>query len=127
MFTSIKTSAANKEIVTRLTRKLNLGTENIIARIALSYSLEQEQQLDLKDLQDAKGKEYPKNVLFGDQLEIYAGMVAVKYNIPLTDRNLPKYIKLHIDEGLYLLNTSFEKSNSNSFDFLKSKIQMELF
>ena len=39
MFTSIKTSRANKDIVTDLSRKFNLGAENIIARIALTYSL----------------------------------------------------------------------------------------
>lgn len=39
MFTSIKTSKINKDIVTDLSRKFNLGAENIIARIALTYSL----------------------------------------------------------------------------------------
>ena len=39
MFTSIKTSKVNKDIVTDLSRKFNLGAENIIARIALAYSL----------------------------------------------------------------------------------------
>ena len=39
MFNQISTSKENKEIVTLLTRKLNLGTENIIARIAsVSYT-----------------------------------------------------------------------------------------
>ena len=39
MFTSIRTSASNKIVVTDLTRKLNLGPENVIARIAFAYSL----------------------------------------------------------------------------------------
>ena len=37
MFTQIKTSKENKDIVSQLTRKLGLGTENIIARIAYTY------------------------------------------------------------------------------------------
>ena len=41
MFTSIRTSKANKEIVTELSRKFNLGAENTVARIALAYSLSQ--------------------------------------------------------------------------------------
>ena len=39
MFTQIKTSKANKLVVTDLSRKFNLGAENIIARIAFAYSL----------------------------------------------------------------------------------------
>ena len=40
MFTSIKTSKINKDIVTDLSRKFNLGAENIIARIADLGALE---------------------------------------------------------------------------------------
>ena len=65
MFTSIKTSKANKDIVTDLSRKFNLGAENIIARIALTYSLSQDHTLSLADISDSQGKEYSKNVLFG--------------------------------------------------------------
>lgn len=36
MFTQIKTSKANKIIVTDLSRRFNLGAENVIARIAVS-------------------------------------------------------------------------------------------
>ena len=39
MFSQIKTSAKNREIVVDLTRKFNLGAENVIARIAIAYSL----------------------------------------------------------------------------------------
>ncbi|MFA7136359.1 MAG: DndE family protein, partial [Bacteroidales bacterium] len=39
MFTHIKTSKENRILVAELTRKLNLGTENIVARIAFTYSL----------------------------------------------------------------------------------------
>ena len=40
MFTQIKTSTKNRENVVELTRKFNLGAENVIARIALAYSLQ---------------------------------------------------------------------------------------
>lgn len=40
MFTSIKTSKVNKDIVTDLSRKFNLGAENIIARIAFAVSFQ---------------------------------------------------------------------------------------
>ena len=57
MFNSIKTSRANKLVVTELSRKFNLGAENVIARIALAYSLAKDQQLSLSDIADSQGKE----------------------------------------------------------------------
>ncbi len=112
MFTSIKTSEANKEVVTKLTRSLNLGSENIIARLALTYSLSQEKQLDLKFIMDSKGKEYSKGVLFGDHYKIYAGMIVLRYGLSINDKNLPKYLKMHIDDGLNKLNLIEPSYNS---------------
>ena len=103
MFTSIKTSRANKDIVTDLSRKFNLGAENIIARIALTYSLSKDRLLSLTDIADSQGKEYSKNVLFGNNLPYYIGLICVKYGLYKTDKDIPKYIKLHIDDGLQLM------------------------
>ena len=75
MFTSIKTSKANKQIVTDLSRKFNLGAENIIARIAFTYSLSKNRVLSLTDIADSQGKEYSKNVLFGSNTPYYIGLM----------------------------------------------------
>jgi DNA sulfur modification protein DndE len=124
MFTHIRTSKENKGIVSQLSRKLNLGTENIIARIALTYSLSKDRKLDIKDLQNSTGKEYSKAVLFGNYLDYYIGLVAVHYNLHITDKDLPKYIKMHIDDGLESLNEEINSnSNVDGFDFLITKIQ----
>ena len=123
MFTQIKTSKENKEIVSHLTRKLGLGTENIIARIAYSYSLSKENQLDLNNIENSMGKEYSKSVLFGDYADIYMAMVCTHYNLYKTDKDIAKYIKMHVDEGLQLLNKEVEeRSNIDGFDFLSEKI-----
>ena len=56
---NIKTSEANKEVVRRLTAKLPLGTsENVIARIALAYSLESGKKFSSSEfnIYDSKGK-----------------------------------------------------------------------
>lgn len=90
MFTSIKTSRANKDIVTDLSRKFNLGAENIIARIALTYSLSKDRLLSLTDIADSQGKEYSKNVLFGNNLPYYIGLICVKYGLYKTDKDIPK-------------------------------------
>ena len=123
MFTSIKTSRANKHIVTELSRKFNLGAENIIARIALTYSLSKDRILSLTDISDSQGKEYSKNVLFGSNLPYYVGLVCVKYGLYKTDKDIPKYIKMHIDDGLQLMNNELrDNPNLNGYDYLIDKI-----
>jgi DNA sulfur modification protein DndE len=125
MFTQINTSKENKEIVSILTRKLNLGTENIVARIAYTYSLSQDKKLDLNKIKDAGGKNYSKAVLFGDYYDMYIGLVCVHYGLYKTDKDIPKYIKMHIDDGLALLNEEVnERSNIDGFDFLAEKISI---
>lgn len=105
MFKSIKTSKANKAIITQLTRKYNLGAENVIARIALAYSLEHDEPMSLDDLQDSGGKEYSRSVLFGTREDIYTGLICTKYKIHSEHPNFSKIIKQHIDKGLFHLNS----------------------
>lgn len=127
MFTSIKTSRSNKYIVTDLSRKFNLGAENIIARIALTYSLSKDRILSLNDISDSQGKEYSKNVLFGSNLPYYVGLVCVKYGLYKTDKDIPKYIKMHIDDGLQLMNNELrDNPNLNGYDYLIDKIETGL-
>ena len=126
-FTHIKTSGDNKAIVTDLTRKFNLGPENVIARIALAYSLSKDKKFDLKNIKDSKGKEYSKNVLFGENFPYYVALVSCHYNIYKTDKDIPRYIKMHIDHGLELLNNELKQNpNLTGFDFLVYKIDAGL-
>ena len=127
MFTHIRTSKENREVVAKLTRKLNLGTENIISRIALTYSLSQDRRFAIGDIKDSGGKEYSKAVLFGNYLDYYLGLVALHYEVHISDKDLPKYIKMHIDDGLELLNEEINRrSNIDGFDFLVEKIEAGL-
>lgn len=127
MFTQIKTSLENRENVAQLTRKLGLGTENVIARIAFSYSLSKGTVLDLKDIENSSGKGYSKSVLFGDYADIYIGMICTHYQLYKTDKDIPKYIKMHVDDGLYLLKQEVEEqTNVEGFDFLSELINNKL-
>ena len=127
MFNSIKTSRANKLVVTELSRKFNLGAENVIARIALAYSLAQDRQLSLSDIADSQGKEYSKNVLLGSNLPYYIGLICVKYGLYKTDKDIPKYVKLHIDDGVQLMNKELRNNpNLNGYDYLIDKIETGL-
>lgn len=127
MFTQIKTSKENKAVVAFLTRKLGLGTENVIARMAFTYSLSKDRKLDLNNMQDAGGKEYSKGVLFGEYYEIYLGLLCVHYGLYKTDKDIGRYIKMHVDDGLQLLNNEVNiLSNMDGFDFLTEKINLGL-
>ncbi len=123
MIGQIKTSTENKERVTRLTRKFGLGAENIIARIAIAYSLKQGEHFDPTKVKDSGGKEYSRNVLFGNLFPLYLSMICEHYQIKSTDKDLPRYFKLHLDDGLELIDKDI-KDNPNlvGFDYLFDKI-----
>ena len=127
MFTQIKTSAKNKEAVTILTRKFGLGAENVIARIAITYSLQSGTKFSPLDIKDSGGKEYTKNVLFGSLDLVYAAIMCKHYSIRMSDKDLPRYFKLHLDDGLELIMRDV-KDNPNliGFDYLFDKIELGL-
>lgn len=127
MFTSIKTSEANRQLVSELTNKLGLGPENIVARLAFAYSLSNNTKLDIKHLEDSKGKEYSSKVLFGDYLPFYVALICQRYNLYKNDEKIPKYIKLHIDDGLRLMDKRVkENPNMPLFDFIFTQIEIGL-
>lgn len=127
MLTNIKTSKINKEVVTSLTRRLNLGAENIIARLAFSFSIAKERKLNLSEIQDSQGKEYSVKVLFGDYAEFYVAMVCVHYGIYKSDKDISRYLKMHIDDGLQLIEKDISKKSSiTGTDFLINEIEKGL-
>lgn len=127
MFTQIKTSRENKLIVTDLSRKFNLGAENVIARIALVYSLSLGRKFNITEILDSQGKEYSKSVLFGSNYPFYIGLICVHYGIYKTDKDIPKYIKMHIDDGLMIMNEELKDNpNLSGYDYLIDKIETGL-
>jgi DNA sulfur modification protein DndE len=124
MFKSIKTSEANRKVVADLTSKLGMGPENLIARIALAYSIAQGRRLNPADLEDSKGKEYSGLVLFGEYSTFYVAIVCQLYGLHKTDYDIPKYIKMHIDDGLRLISEVIrENKNLPLFDFILDQIE----
>jgi len=125
---NIKTSEKNQEVVRKLTSKLPQGTkENVIARIALGYSLQTGKKFPPTDfnLYDSKGKEYKDHVLFDAKFrDFYIALIGQHYGIYKTDENIVKYIKLHIDHGLELMDNIFQDNyNYTFFDFLIEYIE----
>lgn len=123
MIINIKTSEASHKLIREYSTKLKLPAENIIARIALGYSISKSRQLNLKDIKDSKGKEYKEETFFGRFKNHYIAIVCQLYQIHRTDINIPKLIKLHIDDGLELMEKFFESNaNHNIYDFLLESI-----
>lgn len=127
MFSGIKTSAKNKLVVTELTRKMGLGSENVVARIAYTLSLSKRRIYSIHDIQDSRGKEYSAHVLFGNHIDYYIGLLCQNYGIYRTDKDIPKLIKIHIDEGLEELANEFGRlRNTTGFDFVMELIEKGL-
>lgn len=128
MLINIKTSEKNQEVVRTLTSKLPQGTkENVIARIALGFSLQKGKKFTSDDfnIYDSKGKEYKDHILFDSKYkDFYIALICQHYGIYKTDDNIPKYIKLHIDHGLELMDNIFQDNyNYTFFDFLVEFIE----
>ncbi|MBO0360879.1 DndE family protein [Hymenobacter sp. BT186] len=126
MVLHIRTSEANKTIISELTRRMfpQGQSENVISRIALAYSISRGTRLHLEDIRDSKGKEYKEETLFGANKPYYVALVCQHYGIHKEDLNLPRYLKMHVDDGLEKLNKLFTESKSyTGLDFLIEHIE----
>lgn len=123
MLINIATSKEHKAVVTKLTQQLPTGTsENVIARIALGYSLSTDKSFTPQEFNtyDSGGKEYKDHILFDPaQRDFYVALICQRYGISKNNENIPKYIKLHLDHGLDKINYLFEHNSQYTiFDFL---------
>lgn len=116
---NIKTSEENQKVITDLTRKLPGDTkENVIARIALGYSLSNGKRFKREefDTYDSQGKEYKDHILFdAEYKDFYIALVCQAYQIKSNDEDLVKLIKLHIDHGLQMISRYFEEHEDCTF------------
>lgn len=118
----IRTSKENKTVVQNLTRKLGLGFENQIARIAFAHSISNGNEFHTSEIKDSSGKEYSDTVFFGDKITIYKGIISLKYNLHPENPDVLKLIKIHIDDGLSLIDQLY--SENNSIDVFSDLIQL---
>lgn len=128
MLINIRTSEANKTVVQELTRKVFPGaSENYISRVAFAYSISKGIHLDhgnKEHLLDSRGKEYKDDILFGNYRDYYIAIICQHYQIYKTDPSIAKYIKMHIDHGLQMMNKLFEENkNYSGLDFLLENIE----
>jgi len=78
----------------------------------LGYSLSKSSDLELSDIKDSKGKEYSRRVLFGEYPSISIAMVCQKYQLHNLNKEIPRYLKMHIDDGIEKIDAEL-KDNPN--------------
>ena len=121
---NLKTSEASKSIISTLTQKMGLRHENIVPRLALAISLSKGHRLKFSDMADNQGKEFKDSILFDDYRDYYLALVAQHYEISTADPDLRKYVKMHIDDGLRIMNQFLESNrNFDVFDYLLSLVE----
>ncbi|MGI4822614.1 MAG: DndE family protein [Janthinobacterium lividum] len=126
MVLNIRTSEANKTVVSELTKRMfpQGQSENVISRIALTFSISGGARLDLSKIRDSKGKEYREETLFGANRAFYVALVCQHYGIHKESIDLPRYLKMHVDDGLEKLNKIFTDNKSyTGLDFLIDHIE----
>ncbi|MBO2012582.1 DndE family protein [Hymenobacter negativus] len=126
MVLNIRTSEANKTVVSELTKRMfpQGQSENVISRIALTFSISGGARLDLSNIRDSKGKEYREETLFGANKAFYVALVCQHYGIHKESIDLPRYLKMHVDDGLEKLNKLFTDNKSyTGLDFLIDHIE----
>jgi DNA sulfur modification protein DndE len=123
---NIRTSEANKTVISELTKRMfpQGQSENVISRIALTFSISGGVRLELSKIRDSKGKEYREETLFGANKAFYVALVCQHYGIHKESIDLPRYLKMHVDDGLEKLNKIFTDNKSyTGLDFLIDHIE----
>jgi DNA sulfur modification protein DndE len=121
---NVATSEITEEILGRLSQRFSLASKNILMRIALSYSITRGRKLQLSEIEDTKGNPYKELQIVGKYRSYYIAIICQHYGIYKTDLDIPKYFKLHIDNGLRLLDKLFTESSNYGFtDFLLEHIE----
>lgn len=121
---NFKTSEQSHKLIRDISAKLRLPSENVIARIAFSYSISKGRLLDISNISDSKGKEYKEDTFFGKYKNFYTSLISQSYNLYKSDDDIPKLVKMHVDDGLELMEKFFESNpNHNIYDFLIELIE----
>jgi len=121
---NVSTSEETEAILGRLSQRFSLSSKNILMRIALTYSLTRGRKLHDNKPEDTKGNPYKEITVVGHYRSYYVALICQFYGIYKTDSDIPKYFKLHIDDGLRQLDKLFsESSNYNLSDFLLEHIE----
>lgn len=66
-------------------------------------------------------------MLFGNMYPMYAALMCKYYQIRMSDKDLPHYFKLHLDDGLEkIMQDVKDNPNLVGYDYLFDKIHLGL-
>ena len=128
MLINIKTSKENQDRIIKLSQKfLGAKERNIIARIALGFSLQTGKKFTQQELStySSDGQEYKDANLFKPEYKtLFIALVCQYYGISKDDENISRYIKTHIDHGVEMIYQLFEADDKYTIiDFLKDYLE----
>ena len=110
----IKLSSQAKEKLSRLKGKTGIKNWNVLCRWALCYSLHEKTVPTDIPINSDSNVEMSWYTFAGEFNELYEAIViewCKEKGIEVTDENISKYFKLHLERGIsYLSGTNFIKS-----------------
>ena len=110
----IRLSSSSKEKLSRLKGKTGIKNWNVLCRWALCFSLHEDTVPTDVPINADSNVEMSWYTFAGEYSELYEALIVAwceKKGIELTDENLAKYFKLHLERGIaYLSGTNFIKN-----------------
>ena len=110
----IRLSTSSKEKLSRLKGKTGIKNWNVLCRWALCFSLHEDTVPTDVPINADSNVEMSWYTFAGEYSELYEALIVAwcaKKGIELTDDNLAKYFKLHLERGIaYLSGTNFIKN-----------------
>ncbi len=132
-----KIDTENSDLLDRITNIYSFKRDTITARIAISLSINKGSHFDLSNESlPSNGREYsPTSSFFGrvidatDNYIIFKTVLDQHYQRVLSENDIIKLVKFHLDEGLNIWNKELNQksiSNGGHIDFLMKAIKDSL-
>ncbi|MBL7689990.1 MAG: DndE family protein [Flavipsychrobacter sp.] len=131
----IKTSEVNRNTVLNFTKKFDFRDDRTVGQIAIAYSIQLNTHFDVDNDKpcDNNGKEYPESFLgeinrYSNDV-VYHAILNQHYNRKLTEEQIQKLLKLHLDHGLETLQRTVLQTNKGKnahIDFLLNVMERGL-
>ena len=110
----IRLSNQAKDKLSRLKGKTGIKNWNVLCRWAFCYSIKENTVPTDVEIASDSNVEMSWFTFAGEYSEIYEAIIkqwCLSKDIPLTEENLAKYFKLHLERGIaYLAGTNFIKN-----------------
>jgi len=121
-----KTSKDTKEILSKLRRSTAIRP-NLWARAALGYSLSLESDPPDSSSYDSEGSEFPENVFWGDDKDIFLALIRQKLRTPILPDKLGPLVKAHVERGVGNFYKEFQRLNRRGDELILQLLRQSTF